>query len=101
MRIMINVVLAVSPLKNVKKRTARFIGKGKNILKIRTTTEIFSVKTSRLYMRITMERRKQVLTDEQMKRITELLKKGNDVVLKMVKDKITIVYQKPHILKTE
>ena len=42
-----------------------------------------------------------MLTDEQMKRISELLKKGNDVVLKMVKDKITIVYQKPHILKTE
>ena len=37
----------------------------------------------------------------QMKRISELLKKGNDVVLKMVKDKITIVYQKPHILKIE
>lgn len=47
------------------------------------------------------ERRKQVLTDEQMKRISELLKKGNDVVIKMVKDKITIVYQKPHILKIE
>ena len=42
-----------------------------------------------------------MLTDEQMKRISELLKKGNDVVLKMVKDKIPIVYQKPHILKTE
>ena len=54
-----------------------------------------------LYMHIIMERRKAVLTDEQMKRISELLKKGNDVVLKMVKDKITIVYQKPHILKTE
>ena len=52
-------------------------------------------------MHIIMERRKVVLTDEQMKRISELLKKGNDVVLKMVKDKITIVYQKPHILKTE
>ncbi len=52
-------------------------------------------------MHIIMERRKTVLTDEQMKRISELLKKGNDVVLKMVKDKITIVYQKPHILKTE
>ncbi len=52
-------------------------------------------------MHITTKRRKQVLTDEQMKRITELLKKGNDVVLKMVKDKITIVYQKPHILKIE
>lgn len=51
-------------------------------------------------MHIIMERRKTVLTDEQMKRISELLKKGNDVVLKMVKDKITIVYQKPHILKT-
>ena len=50
---------------------------------------------------IMAERRKQVLTDEQMKRISELLKKGNDVVLKMVKNKITIVYQKPHILKTE
>lgn len=52
-------------------------------------------------MHIIMERRKAVLTDEQMKQISELLKKGNDVVLKMVKDKITIVYQKPHILKTE
>lgn len=52
-------------------------------------------------MHIIMERRKAVLTDEQMKRISELLKKGNDVVLKMVKDKITIVYQKPNILKTE
>ena len=52
-------------------------------------------------MYIIMERRKAVLTDEQMKQISELLKKGNDVVLKMVKDKITIVYQKPHILKTE
>ena len=50
---------------------------------------------------IMVERRKQVITDEQMKRISELLKKGNDVVIKMVKDKITIVYQKPHILKTE
>lgn len=50
---------------------------------------------------IMVERRRKVLTDEQMKRISELLKKGNDVVLKMVKDKITIVYQKPHILKTE
>ena len=60
------------------------------------------MKKSRLYIRIIMvERRKAVLTDEQMKRISELLKKGNDVVLKMVKDKITIVYQKPHILKTE
>ena len=38
---------------------------------------------------------------EQMKRISELLKKGNDVVIKMVKDNITIVYQKPHILKIE
>lgn len=38
---------------------------------------------------------------EQMKRISELLKKGNDVVIKMVKDKITIVYQKPYILKIE
>ena len=27
-----------------------------------------------------------MLTDEQMKRISELLKKGNDVVIKMVKD---------------
>lgn len=59
------------------------------------------MKKDRLYMHIIMERRKAVLTDEQMKRISELLKKGNDVVLKMVKDKITIVYQKPHILKTE
>lgn len=59
------------------------------------------MKKGRLYMHIIMERRKAVLTDEQMKRILELLKKGNDVVLKMVKDKITIVYQKPHILKTE
>ena len=50
---------------------------------------------------IMVERRKQVLTDEQMKRISELLKKGHDVVLKLVKDKITIVYQKQHILKTE
>ena len=50
---------------------------------------------------IMAERRKQVLTDEQMKRISELLKKGNDVVIKMVKDKITIFYQKPHILKIE
>lgn len=38
---------------------------------------------------------------EQMKRISELLKKGNDVVIKMVKDKIMIFYQKPHILKIE
>ena len=52
-------------------------------------------------MHIIMERRKVVLTDEQMKRISELLKKGNDVVIKMVKDKINIVYQKPHILKIE
>ena len=74
---------------------------GKSIWKIRTFTENFSVKKDRLYMHIIMERRKAVLTDEQMKRISELLKKGNDVVLKMVKDKITIVYQKPHILKTE
>ena len=74
---------------------------GKSIWKIRTFTESFSVKKGRLYMHIIMERRKAVLTDEQMKRISELLKKGNDVVLKMVKDKITIVYQKPHILKTE
>lgn len=60
------------------------------------------MKKSRLYIRIIMvERRKAVLTDEQMKRISELLKKGNDVVIKMVKDKITIVYQKPHILKIE
>lgn len=59
------------------------------------------MKKDRLYMHIIMERRKAVLTDEQMKRISELLKKGNDVVLKMVKDKITIVYQKPHILKNE
>ena len=42
-----------------------------------------------------------MLTDEQIERIYEIQKKGNDVVLKMVKDKITIVYQKPHILKTE
>ena len=60
------------------------------------------MKKSHLYIRIIMvERRKAVLTDEQMKRISELLKKGNDVVIKMVKDKITIVYQKPHILKIE
>ena len=38
------------------------------------------MKTSRNCMQnITEERRKQVLTDEQMKRISELLKKGNDV----------------------
>lgn len=74
---------------------------GKSIWKIRTFTESFFVKKDRLYMYIIMERRKAVLTDEQMKRISELLKKGNDVVIKMVKDKITIVYQKPHILKIE
>lgn len=74
---------------------------GKSIWKIRTFTESFFVKKDRLYMYIIMERRKAVLTDEQMKQISELLKKGNDVVIKMVKDKITIVYQKPHILKIE
>ena len=68
-------------------------------MKIRNITESSFVKTSRNCMQnIMAERRKQVLTDEQMKRISELLKKGNDVVLKMVKDKITIVYQKPYIL---
>ncbi len=43
----------------------------------------------------------KILSEVQLKKISELLKKGNDVVIKMVKDKITIVYQKPHILKIE
>ncbi len=43
----------------------------------------------------------KILSEVQLKNISELLKKGNDVVIKMVKDKITIVYQKPHILKIE
>lgn len=57
--------------------------------------------TDRVYTIFITERMAEMLTEEQMKKITELLKKGNDVVLKMVKDNIIIFYQKPHILKIE